>query len=294
MSDVDCCPNFVSTEDDPAEWARTRETEGWPMLGVADHLFLSAAMPHVFTTLTRMALATERVTLMSAFANNMVRSPVEFAQASLSVQQAAGGRFWAGLGAGWARAEVEGAGLRYPERGERAGRFIEAARIVRELFDHGSCTFEGEHYTIDIPTIGPAVEAPKLVASLGGPRTIREIGPVVDAIELKVNSVSTRGGSLDIGALATITRDDLRRLVGRAREAAPDAPLGLFCICATGSSPRVEAMRGALDGAFPGEFLGEPAKVADAIRSLGDEGISWAQLSEFTPGTFEALAADLL
>ncbi len=291
---IDCCPNFVSAADDPAAWATTREAEGWPMLGVADHLFLSDAMPHVFTTLTRMALATERVTLMSAFANNMVRSPVEFAQASLSVQQAAGGRFWAGLGAGWARAEVEGAGLRYPERGERAGRFIEAVTIVKELFDTGSCSFDGEHYSIEIPTIGPSVDAPKLVASLGGPRTIREIGPKVDAIELKLNSVSTRGGSLDIGALATLTRDDLRRLVARAREAAPDAPLGLFCICATGSSPRVEAMRAALGGAFPGEFLGEPSEVADAIRSLEDEGITWAQLSEFTPGTFESLASELL
>lgn len=291
---IDCCPNFVSSEDDPAEWARAREAEGWPMLGVADHFFLSAAMPHVFTTLTRMAIATAQVTLMSAFANNMVRSPVEFAQASLSVQQAAGGRFWAGLGAGWARAEVEGAGLRYPDRGERAGRFIEAATIVKELFERGSCSFDGEHYSIDIPTIGPAIDPPKLVASLGGPRTIREIGPVVDAIELKLNSVSTRGGSLDIGALATLTRDDLRRLVARARDAAPEAPLGLFCICATGSNPRAEAMRGALEGTFPGEFIGEPAAVADTIRSLADEGISWAQLSEFTPGTFEALAAELL
>ena len=291
---IDCCPNFVSAADDPAAWATTREAEGWPMLGVADHLFLSAAMPHVFTTLTRMAVATERVTLMSAFANNMVRSPVEFAQASLSIQQAAGGRFWAGLGAGWARAEVEGAGLRYPERGERAGRFIEAVTIVKELFETGSCSFDGEHYSIDIPTIGPDVPTPKLVASLGGPRTIRAIGPKVDAIELKLNSVSTRGGSLEIGALAALTRDDLRRLVERARDAAPDAPLGLFCICATGSSPRVEAMRSALDGSFPGEFLGEPAKVADTIRSLEADGIAWAQLSEFTPGTFESLAGELL
>ncbi|MEM8903293.1 MAG: LLM class flavin-dependent oxidoreductase [Actinomycetota bacterium] len=291
---IDCCPNFVSTEDDPVAWARSREAEGWPMLGVADHFFLSKAMPHVFTTLTRMAVATERVTLMSAFANNMVRSPVEFAQASLSVQQASDGRFWAGLGAGWARAEVEGAGLRYPERGERAGRFIEAARIVRELFDTGSCTFDGEHYSIDIPTIGPAVDPPELVTSLGGPRTIREIGPVADAIELKLNSVSTRGGELDVGALATLTRDDLRRLVERAREAAPDTPLGLYCICATGSNPRVDAMSGAVGDAFPGEFLGEPAKIADSIRSLEEEGIAWAQLSEFTPGTFEALAAELL
>lgn len=290
---VTCCPNFVSVVDDPVTWATAREAEGWPMLGVADHFHLSNAFPHLWVTLTRMALATERVTLMSAFANNVVRSPVEFAQASLAVQEAAGGRFWAGLGAGWARAEIEGAGLRYPDRGERAGRFIEAAHIVRELLDERRCAFEGEHYRIDVPAIGPDVDAPRLVASLGGPRTTRAIGPVVDAIELKINSVSTRGGSLDVAALASLTRDDLRRHVALVREVAPEAPLGLFCIVATGSSPRVEAMRGVLDSSFPGELLGEPARVADTIRSLADEGITWAQLSEFTPGTFESLAPEL-
>ena len=43
---------------------------------------------------------TERVTLLSCFANNLLRSPVEFAQAALALQRASGGRFEAGLGPG--------------------------------------------------------------------------------------------------------------------------------------------------------------------------------------------------
>ena len=45
---------------------------------------------------------------ISCFANNLLRSPVEFAQAALTLQRASDGRFEAGLGAGWSREEAEG------------------------------------------------------------------------------------------------------------------------------------------------------------------------------------------
>jgi len=40
--------NFMTTEVDPAVSARQRETEGWQMVGFADHIFSSArTYPHI-------------------------------------------------------------------------------------------------------------------------------------------------------------------------------------------------------------------------------------------------------
>jgi len=60
-----------------------READGWSGVSTADHVGGSGgAAPHVFVTLARLINATSRVTVYPAFANNLARSPVEFAHAS--------------------------------------------------------------------------------------------------------------------------------------------------------------------------------------------------------------------
>ena len=200
--------NFMSGDLDPVAWARRREEEGWHALGCADHFYSpNRGYPHLWVTLATFAAATSRVMLTSSFANNLFRTPVEFAEASLQLQKVSGGRFEAGLGAGWDRAETEAAGLVYPGAGERAGRYAEAVQIVRQLFATGSCSFHGRYYDIEVPKLGPSDrDPPPLVASLGGDRTIREIAPLVDRVELKLNAPATRDGSLDFVKLAEIPR----------------------------------------------------------------------------------------
>ena len=83
--------NFMSGDLSPAVWARRREEEGWDVLGCADHFFSvrRGAYPHVWVTLATFAAATSRVGLTSSFANNLLRSPVEFAQAATDRQRLA-------------------------------------------------------------------------------------------------------------------------------------------------------------------------------------------------------------
>src|SRR2546430_1107148 len=149
----------MSGDLSPEAWGRRREEEDWDVLSCADHFYSPRrAYPHLWVTLATFAAATSRARLTSAFANNLLRSPVEFAQASLEMQIVSGGRFEAGLGAGWDRAEAEGAGIDYPPARVRAGRYAESIQIVRQLFDKGACQFEGRYYTIDIPVLGPRPE----------------------------------------------------------------------------------------------------------------------------------------
>jgi alkanesulfonate monooxygenase SsuD/methylene tetrahydromethanopterin reductase-like flavin-dependent oxidoreductase (luciferase family) len=96
--------------------------------------------------------------------------------------------------------------------------YREAIVIARELLRTGTARFEGQYYNVDVPGIGPLCDPPPpLVASLGGPRTIREIAPLVDRVEIKAAGPATRAGALDLAALATVTHDHLRRLVERVR-----------------------------------------------------------------------------
>ena len=288
--------NFMTAEEDPVVWAQTREAEGWNVLGCADHFFSpNKSYPHVWVTLATMAAATKKVKLTTSFANNLFRSPVEFAQASLQMQSVSHGRFEAGLGAGWEKAEAEGSSIPYPSPGDRAGMYIESAHIVRELFDTGSCTFSGKYYNMNVPKIGPmpAAGPPPLVASLGGPRTIKGIAPIADRVEIKLISGITRNGSVDLPAMATIPESHLYDLVQQVRTVNPTVPLSVFILCSVGDDARTKAVENMLGDSFLGGFYGSAAKVSESMFRLAEAGIDRVEVSPFTESSFATLATKL-
>ncbi len=295
-------PNFNTAVDlDPGLWALEREAEGYDGVVASDHLWVGEkrvgekrvgekTFPHVWVTLTRIACATSTLKFGSSFCNNLFRSPVEFAQASLALHQLAPGRFEAGLGAGWAESEITGLGWAYPSPGERAGRFIEAIGVVRKLFDTGRCRFQGRYYDVDIPCLGPwAGRGPLLVGSAGGPRTRREIAPLVDRIEVFVGNF-IRGGGIDMQKLSQVTDDDVRALVTEVKSRRPDLPIGYFTLLAAGEGPAIDGLKQALGGCFASGLVGHPEEVAGNLRRMGEWGIERVQLTELVPGTHSALA----
>ena len=293
---MDFIANFMNSDQDPIAWSRTRESEGWQVLGCADHFWSGQhTFPHLWVTLATMAASTRRPLLTSSFANNLFRSPVEFAQAALQLQSVSGGRFEAGLGAGWSRDEAIGAGIGYPSAGVRAGRYIEAVQIVRTLLATGTCSFHGEHYQVDVPAIGPLPQCgpPPLVASLGGNRTIRSIAPLVDRVELKLISAATRNGELDLAELAAIPQQHLMDLVDKVRAVNTTVPLGVFILCGVGTDRRTTAIEAMLGDSYLGGFFGEPAKVAHSMMALADAGIDRVQISPFDDASFALLSPHL-
>lgn len=285
-------PNYnTALHLDPGEWALAREAEGYDGVVASDHLWVGdKPFPHVWVTLTRMACATRSLKLGSSFCNNLFRSPVEFAQASLALHQLAPGRFEAGLGAGWAEPEIVGIGWDYPAPRDRAGRFIEALSVVRQIFAEGSCRFRGEYYDIDVPVLGPFDgSAPVLVGSAGGPRTRREIAPLVDRIEVFVGNF-IRGGSIDLATLARVSDADVQALVADIRGRAPDLPIGYFTLAAAGEGAHVSQLKAGLGKRFAAGLVGHPQEVAENLRRMGEWGISRVQITELIPGTHTALA----
>ena len=230
-------------------------------MACADHYFSVGrsvrAFPHVWASLGAMAAATSRVRLQPAFANNLLRSPVELAQAVLMVHAQSGGRAEAGVGAGWSKVEVDAVGLPFPEGAVRARMLREAILIVRDLLQTGVCRFEGEHYRIDVPVLGPLTDPPPpIVASLGSPWTLRNITPLVDRVEVSVGRAN-RGGANDLAALGSVTVDEVRAMVDTVRDVAPDIPITFMTFAAAGTDEGVERMR-ALGDALYGSLVGEP------------------------------------
>jgi alkanesulfonate monooxygenase SsuD/methylene tetrahydromethanopterin reductase-like flavin-dependent oxidoreductase (luciferase family) len=217
---------------------------------------------------------------------------VEFAQASLTLNALSGGRFEPGLGAGWAEDEMTRTGRAYPDGPTRVTRYREAMTIVRELLHTGMCRFEGEYYRVDIHDPGLAGVSdppPPLVGAASGPRALREITPLVDRMEIKANGRATRGGKLDMKIYATITEEEIREAVARARAVRDDLPLNTFVLTGAGDDDFIRGMQNALGDCFLARFVGAPAEVARALFDLEDLGIERVQLTPLTATTLAAL-----
>lgn len=289
---MEFCPNFISVKDDPATWARAREAEGYPVISVADHISSPQPHPHCWVTATAFAMATEKIRVLTAFSNNLFRSPVEFAHAALALQRVSNGRAEAGLGAGWAKPEITGLGWQFPSNRDRAGAYIEAMQIARTLLDTGSCAFQGEYYSIDIPLIGPLVDPPPLVASSAGPRTLRGVAPFANRIEIMAFSMTA--GPDDPGYLTTVlssySTDDLKARVDLARQVAPDTPLGFLALVGAGDDPALAAQSDAMGDGLFASFVGPTERVAANLLRLGELGIDRVQIAPSTPDTLTNLA----
>lgn len=284
--------NLTRANVDAAAWAKTCEASGWDGVAIADHTVLSDRLwPHVWVLASAAAVATERITITTAFANNLMRHPFEFAQAAMAMQSVSGGRFEAGLGAGWASDEMRALGLELPPPGERVERYVEALQVCRQLFDTGACRFEGDWYQVDVDNFNiEGVDAPPLFGSLGGSRMLREASPHLDRIEIKAASAATRGGALDFARIGLVSIDHVKRKVDQARSANPDAPLSFFALCS--AAPGSEAMVADFpDDAFYKPFFGEPAQVVDALENLAAFGFSRATVAAMDPSQFEVIAA---
>jgi alkanesulfonate monooxygenase SsuD/methylene tetrahydromethanopterin reductase-like flavin-dependent oxidoreductase (luciferase family) len=277
------------------DWAVDREAERWHGVAVSDHWLLEGAADqvHPFVALGVMAARTTTVGLSTSYANNLMRSPVEFAQAALTIHEESGGRFEAGLGAGWQAQELLGAGMAFPSGPERARRLREAVLIVRQLF-RGACAFEGEYYNVELPPIGPRTETPpRLCAALGGPWTLRHVGPLVDTIEIATIGPAFRTGTADWTGYLAIQLDAIRAMIDTAHQANPTAAIGMSLFAACGTGPTVEIAAQTFAGTIFEGLAGDPDRVADAIGRFEDLDIDRLTILPLTDSTPELLASTL-
>jgi probable F420-dependent oxidoreductase len=145
--------------------ARWAEQAGFSTFSLSDHL--NGASP--FVTLQAIAAVTSRIRLGTLVVNNDLRHPAVLAQDAATLDQLSGGRLELGLGAGWARAEYQRAGIAYDPPRVRIERLRETVLALRTLFAGEVVTTEGRHVRLHGHFVVPRPrQGPRLPLLVGG------------------------------------------------------------------------------------------------------------------------------
>ncbi|SMC49621.1 LLM class F420-dependent oxidoreductase [Kibdelosporangium aridum] len=129
-----------------------------------------------WTTLSALAVQTERVKLGTLVTSATFRLPGPLAIAVAQADQMSGGRIEFGLGAGWFEVEHKGYGIPFPPIGERFERLAEQLEIITGLWATPAgetFSFSGKHYALtDSPALPkPARPIPVIVGGMGRKQT---------------------------------------------------------------------------------------------------------------------------
>ena len=131
--------------------ARNAEQLGYSTLFIRDH-FVPEPFGDQFAPMIALmaaADATRTLRVGSLVLDNDYRHPVILAKEAATLDALSNGRFELGLGAGWAKAEYQQAGISFDPSGIRVGRLEEAVRVIKGLFADEPFTFSGAYYRID-------------------------------------------------------------------------------------------------------------------------------------------------
>ncbi|HEY0389118.1 MAG TPA: TIGR03557 family F420-dependent LLM class oxidoreductase [Gaiellales bacterium] len=166
------------------EWGRRAEEAGFDFITISDHYHpwthAQGQSPFVWSVLGALAQVTERVEIGTAVTCPMMRiHPAVIAQAAATTACMLPGRFFLGVGTGEALNEHI-LGDRWPSSGVRRDMLEEAVAVIRLLWEGGSQSHFGRHYTVeqaavftlpdDLPPIivsGFGTHATRLAARIG-------------------------------------------------------------------------------------------------------------------------------
>jgi alkanesulfonate monooxygenase SsuD/methylene tetrahydromethanopterin reductase-like flavin-dependent oxidoreductase (luciferase family) len=162
--------------------AKAAEEVGFESVWIGDHLLYDdpdRAPWEVWTLMSAIAAATERVRIGPLVACAGFHPPAVLAKMASTIDEISGGRFVLGLGSGWNRREFDAFGIPYDKR---VSRFEEAFAIIRGLLAGERVTLDGTFHKVDDVLLlpKPARQTPLMIGS-NGRRTLGITLPHVQA-----------------------------------------------------------------------------------------------------------------
>jgi len=164
--------------------ARAAEESGLDSIWVGDHMLYRGdgraerGPWDAWTLLAALAASTERVRLGPLVASTAFHPPGLIARMAASIDEVSGGRFVAGLGAGWNETEFCAFGIPFDHV---VSRFEESFEIVRRLLAGERVTFEGRFHRVeDAVLLPPPARRPTLMVGANAPRMLSIALPHVD------------------------------------------------------------------------------------------------------------------
>lgn len=134
--------------------ARLAEALGFESVWLYDHLH-TVPKPteeitfESFTSLTALAMATDRVRLGHVVVCTAFRNPALLAKMMSTMDVISGGRMELGIGAGWKRDEWLAYGYGFPETKQRLDTLADHLEIIKRSLGPGRATYAGEHASVE-------------------------------------------------------------------------------------------------------------------------------------------------
>ena len=232
--------------------------------------------------LAAIAASTSRIELGPLVACTNFHNPALLAKQAATIDELSGGRFILGLGAGWNETEFRAFGYPYDHRIDR---FEEAFTIIRTLLREGAIDFDGRWYQArdcELLPRGPRPAGPPLMIGSKGRRMLRATMAHADSWNAWYNDIENRPeGVAPVRAVV----DEACREVGRDPSEVERTVAVLVRL--PGGSGRLQG--NTAQGRIS-PVSGQPAKLAETLRSFAREGIAHVQLV-LDPITLDAIRA---
>jgi F420-dependent oxidoreductase-like protein len=166
---------------DPADaWARTvdlarhAEELGFESEWVFDH-FTTVPEPtdeitfESFSTLSALAMVTERVRIGHMVICTGFRNPALTAKLASTIDVISGGRFELGIGAGWKDDEWIAYGYGFPSTNERLARLGDDLEVISRMLSPGRATYAGQYASVERAINEPkGIQQPRIPIIVGG------------------------------------------------------------------------------------------------------------------------------
>src|SRR3954451_9193698 len=140
--------------------AQAADAGPWESIWVYDH-FHTVPVPteeathEAWTLMSAFAAVTDRVRLGQMCTCMSYRNPAYLAKVAATVDIVSGGRTEMGIGGGWYEHEWRAYGYGFPRAGERLARPGEGVQIMKQAWETGYATLQGEHYQVDGARVFP-------------------------------------------------------------------------------------------------------------------------------------------
>jgi len=175
------------TPNDLVRHARLAEQAGFTFGLISDHFHpwvdAQGHSPFVWSVLGAIAHATERFEIGTGVTCPTIRiHPAVIAQAAATVAAMMPGRFFLGVGTG-ENLNEHILGDRWPPHDLRLEMLEEAVQVIRQLWQGGSQSHHGKHYTVENARIYTLPEElPKIIVAASGPGAAEAAGRFGDGL----------------------------------------------------------------------------------------------------------------
>lgn len=145
----------AAPDSDPVGDARRAEALGFDFISVSDHPCGTEPSYEVWTLLTWLAAATNRIHIAPRVLGVPYRSPAMVAKMAESLNRLSRGRLILGLGGGSADHEFRAFGLNVPSPRDKVDGLADAVEIIRGLWTTPAFTYSGRIFHTDSADIAP-------------------------------------------------------------------------------------------------------------------------------------------